>query len=517
MVQIRLEKLGFSFTEPLFSDITITISEEYRVGIVGNNGSGKSTLLKCISGDLEPTEGIIRRPKDLKFGMIEQDVPARLQDKTMYEVIAEAIPAEERDYNTWKVDVALDTFKAPTEIHQKPIKELSGGWQRLALIARTWMGEPDALLLDEPTNHLDLEKIILMEQWLNEQVQGIPILCISHDRSFLDNCTNTTLFVRPMRSTYYNHPFTRARELMDQDERAFMAQRERELKEVERLEKSAHELKQTGANFHSDSASKKSAQIRKKAEDMRSQVAETYVDIRRDIKLPNSGTHAKTLVEIKNLQINTPDGRELFHIDRLEIAQEQRIVLLGENGMGKSTLVKKIHQAFGDIENSKKDGIFITPTAKLGYIDQLLSTMPANKTVEDYIAGEFTMARQDVITKLIESGFPFHRQDKKIGVLSGGERSRLYLLVLRLMQPNFYIMDEPTNHLDISGQEQLEAEIMKNGASCVLVSHDRSFVSNLGTKFLVIHRKKLIEIGDPQIFYDHMTKGTPLPDLKHKV
>jgi ATPase subunit of ABC transporter with duplicated ATPase domains len=510
MTQIRLEKLGFSFTEPLFSDVTMTISEQHRVGVVGNNGSGKSTLLKCISGDLEPTAGIIRKPKELKYGMIEQDVPARLHDKTMYEVIAEAIPEEERDYNTWKVDVALDTFKAPEGIHRKKIKELSGGWQRLALIARTWMGEPDALLLDEPTNHLDLEKIVLMEQWLNEQVQGIPILCISHDRSFLDNCTNTTLFVRPMRSAVYNHPFTRARDLMDGDERAFMAQRERELKEVDRLEKSAHELKQTGANFHSDSASKKSA------EDMRSQVAETYLDIRRDIKLPNSGTHAKTLVEIKDLAIDAPDGRALFHIDRLVIAQGQRVVLLGENGTGKSTLVKKIHQAFGQIENSKKDGIFITPTAKLGYIDQLLSTMPAHKTVEDYIAGEFTMQRQDVIAKLIESGFPFHRQDKKIGVLSGGERSRLYLLVLRLQQPNFYIMDEPTKHLDISGQEQLEAEIMKNGASCILVSHDRSFVSNLGTKFLVIHKKRLLEIDDPQLFYDYMTKGTPLPELTHK-
>lgn len=509
-MQIRLEKLGFAFTETLYSGVTMTIAETHRVGVVGNNGAGKSTLLKCLTGELEPTEGTITKPRGAKFGVIEQDIPARLHDKTLYEVIAEAIPEEERDYNTWKVDVALDTFKAPQVIHQKKVKELSGGWQRLALIARTWMGEPDVLLLDEPTNHLDLEKILLLEQWLNEQVRGIPVLCISHDRAFLDKCTNTTLFIRPVRSVSYPKPFTQAKEQLIQDDRAYAAQREKELREVERLEKSAHELKMTGANFHSDSASKKSAQMAKRAEDLRTQVIENHVEVRRDIKLPNSGMHAKHLMEIKNVKISAPDGRELVSINRLAIAPDERIVLLGLNGTGKSTLVNKIHKAFSNIEKSKLEGISITPTAKLGYVDQLLSTLPLDLTMTDYIAGEFQMPRQSVIAKLIETGFPFDRQDQKIRKLSGGEKSRLYLLALRLLEPNFYIMDEPTNHLDIDGQEQLENEILKNGAACILVSHDRSFVSNIGTKFLVIDNGKLVEIPDPEIFYSHMTEGTPL-------
>ncbi len=511
-MQIRLEKLGFAYTEPMFSGVTMNIAENHRVGIVGNNGAGKSSLLKCITGELEPTEGAVIKPKGMRFGIIEQDIPAGLRDKTLYDVIAEAIPEEMRDYNTWKVDVALDTFKAPQAIHQKFVKELSGGWQRLALIARSWMGEPDALLLDEPTNHLDLEKIVLLEQWLNEQVRDIPVMCISHDRRFLDNCTNTTLFLRPVRSTSYPQPFSRAKESLAVDDTAAAAQREKELKEVERLEKSAHELKLTGANFHSGSALKKAKQIVGRADKLRSEVHEKQIEVRREIKLPNSGMHAKHLVELRNVKVTAPDGRELISIGKLDIAQDDRIVLLGLNGMGKSTLVHLIHKAFSNTERARGEGVLITPTAKLGYVDQHLSTLPLDITMAEYIAGEFQMGREAVITRLIAAGFSFDRQDTVIKKLSHGERSRLYLLGLRLLEPNFYIMDEPTNHLDIDGQEQLEREILLNGAACVLVSHDRSFVSNLGTRFLVISDGRLLEIDDPQVFYDYMFDGKPLFD-----
>ncbi len=511
MSQIRLENLGYAFTdEPLFSGITLTIGDNHRVGVVGNNGAGKSTLMRCITGELEPTQGRIIKPNGLKFGVIEQEIPANLQDKTLYDVIASVIAPEERNYQSWKVDIALDTFKAPEEIRSLPIRNLSGGWRRLALIARTWMTDPDALLLDEPTNHLDLEKIILLEQWLDEQVQNVPILCISHDRKFLDNCTNTTLFVRATKSAVYAYPFSRAKELLAEDDRAAATRREKELREIKRLEKSAHELRQIGVNNYSDEALKKSVLIARRAEKARAQVTEIHIEDRRDIKLTNSGTHAKRLVEFKNLKVETPDNRLLFAIESLDVVQDERLVILGVNGSGKSRFVERLHAAFADFDSAKQNGITITPSARLGYVDQHLSGLPLDKSMHDFIAEQFSLPSQRVTSRLVEAGFPFETQGKKIGVLSHGERSRLYLLALRLTEPNFYIMDEPTNHLDISGQEQLEYEILRHEAACVLVSHDRSFVSNLGTRFMVIHNHKLVEIESPDIFYRHMTDGTPM-------
>lgn len=518
MAQIRLDNVGVSYVETLFSGVSMTIAETHRVGIVGDNGCGKSTLLKCIAGVQDPSEGKITAPRGCKFGFIEQTVPEALHDKTLYDVIAEAIPHEERDYSLWKVDVALDTFKAPETMRQQAIKHLSGGWQRLALIARTWMGDPDVLLLDEPTNHLDLEKVFLLEQWLNEQVQGVPLICISHDRQFLDNCTNTTLFLRSVRSASYGYSFSRAKELLAQDDQAANAQRDKELKEVERLRKSALELRKMGANFHSASSLNKSVQIEARADNILSQVREVYVAEKRDIKLSNSGTHAKTLVALKDVEIATPDGRSLFKVSKLGIGQGERVVILGANGSGKSMMVSRIYKAFGNIEKAKGQGIAITPTAKLGYVDQQLSALPLDETVREYILQEFGQTEQRTTTLLIDAGFAFAAQDKKIGLLSFGERSRLMLLSLRLAEPNFYVMDEPTNHLDIPGQVQLESEILRHGAACILVSHDRSFVSNLGTRFLVIQDGALLEIDDPELYYRAMSDGTPIPANKaHKV
>jgi ATPase subunit of ABC transporter with duplicated ATPase domains len=518
MTQIRIENLGFSYGEPLFSGITLTIAEEHRVGVVGNNGAGKSTLLRCITGELEPTTGLVTKPKSARFGVIEQEVPSALRDKTLYDVIASAIPEEERDFNTWKVDIALDSFKAPIDIREKPIRHLSGGWQRLALIARTWVAEPDILLLDEPTNHLDLEKILLLEQWLNEQVQGVPLLCISHDRRFLDNCTNTTLFVRPGKSQAYPHPFSRARELLADDDRAATAQRDKEVKEIRRLETSAHTLRQIGKNDHSDEAALKARRMADRAKELKASMTEVPTEIRRDVKLATSDVAAKWLVRIQNLVVSAPDGRPLFTVDKMDLAQGDRVVILGMNGAGKSCFVDTIHQAFKDLGAAKEKGIQITPLANLGYVDQHLSGLPLDFTMRDYIADRFRLPPQGITSKLVETGFPYNVQEKKISQLSYGERSRLYLLGLRLAQPNFYIMDEPTNHLDIAGQEQLEAEILDHQASAILVSHDRSFVSALGTKFLVIHRGRLMPIEDPNDFYRHVADGTPLftEDAKKK-
>jgi ATPase subunit of ABC transporter with duplicated ATPase domains len=320
-----------------------------------------------------------------------------------------------------------------------------------------------------------------------------------------------------MLSASYSHPYSTARELLEQDDKAAHAQREKELKEVSRLEKSAHQLRQIGINKFSDSSLKRSAQIAKRAEAIKAQTTEVYVEGKREVRLSNSGTHAKYMMQLQNVDVSAPDGKHLFHIEKLSIGQDERLILMGVNGAGKSQFIQMLRRAFADKDTAKQEGISIGPSIQLGYIDQQLSQLPLNKGIKDFIVGQGTLPPQRVIPTLVEAGFPYENQDKKIERLSYGERSRLSLLALRLTEPNFYIMDEPTNHIDVSGQEQLEREIMSHGASCVLVSHDRSFVANLGTRFCVIHDGKLREIDSPEIFYEHMLNGTPMfPSEKGK-
>lgn len=507
MAQIRLENVSYGYVDNLVEDLTLTIAENDRIGVVGNNGIGKSTLLNCIAGTLEPNSGKVSRPRGIKFGFIEQDVPANLKDLNMFEVICAAIPEEERDFSSWKADVALDTFKAPANVKNKAIRELSGGWQRLALIARTWMTEPDVLLLDEPTNHLDLSKMMVLEAWLNEQVYGIPVVSISHDRHFLDSCTNKTLFIRGLKGQEYPASYSRAKTLLAADDKAAASHRDTELKELERLEASAHELRQIGINDRSDTARLKAKQIQRRADVMRAALTEVHVEERRDIKLSNSGTYTKRLIEIKDLTVSAPDGTKLFHIPKLDIMQNDRIVILGINGSGKSQFVKAINAAFADLELSKERGIHITPTLKLGYIDQDMTQLPHGMALNDYFEREFRLDTQRATKTLVNAGFPFDMQNTKIVSLSQGQRSRTALLALRLASPNFFIMDEPTNHLDIAGQEQLEREILEHEAACILVSHDRTFLENIGNKFFLIKNGRLIEVNSPDIFYAELLQG----------
>lgn len=514
MSQIRLQNVSFGYTSPLFEDVNITIDQKDRIGIVGNNGEGKSTLLQCIAGIITDYDGQIIRPKNFKFGFIEQGLPDDVKDLSIYDVIAAKIPEEERDFNLWKVDVALDTFKAPNSIRTRSIKELSGGWQRLALIARVAMTEPDMLLLDEPTNHLDVAKIMALEEWLNDQVYDTPIVAVSHDRGFLEACTNRTIFLRGAQTMDYKYSYEQARKLLAEDDKAAKAQREAELAELERLEKSAHDQRQVGKDNFSDAALQKAKQIQRRADQLRASLTAVYNEARRDIKLRPSDIHAKQLINIQNVDIKAPDGAQLFHIDSLSIKQGERIVILGVNGAGKSQFIQHLNRAFADKEAARTQGITITPTARLGYVDQHLTNLPKNSTLREYVQNVSPIAidNQRTTSTLVAIGFPYETQQTKIKDLSYGQRSRLNLLGLRLIEPNFYVMDEPTNHLDIAGQEALEAEIIEHGAASILVSHDRAFVKNIGTSYYQIDKGKLKKISAPDAFYKALETSSALDD-----
>jgi ATPase subunit of ABC transporter with duplicated ATPase domains len=385
-------------------------------------------------------------------------------------------------------------------MRQRTLSELSGGWQRLAMIARVWVTEPDLLLLDEPTNHLDIQRLTLLEDWINHATNGVAMLIASHDRQFLDNCTNRTLFLRPEDSRLYTHPFSRARGLLTADDSARETKLARDGKEAERLRRNAGRLRNVGVNSGSDLLLKKSKQLAGRAEAIEQTLRPVWKARAGEIRLANRGTHAKVLLALDNVAVATPNGQKLFHTGVLKIFQHDRIVMTGANGVGKSQFVRLLHRA--TLQAEAIPGVSVSPTVVVGYLDQQMSQLPSEPTLLDFITAEFRLGDQRSLALLAGSGFDIDTQRRPIANLSPGQKARLGLLALRLAEPNFYLMDEPTNHVDIVGQERLESEILAHAATCVLVSHDRFFVRAIGTRFLHIEGNRIHETEAPSAVAD---------------
>ena len=500
MTLINLRNFGITLGMPLISNLNFTVTAGDRIGIVAANGRGKSTLLNCIAGRLEPTVGDITRSRGLTVGYVEQNVPADLANVPFYDAVLRALPAEQAESEGWRVDVTLDSLDVPDVLRQRALSELSGGWQRLAMLARVWATEPDVLLLDEPTNHLDLAKIALLEDWLNALPRDVPVLIASHDRAFLDAVTNRTLFLRQEQSQTYALAYGRARAALDEtdasDERRF----QKDMKVAQQLRKQAAKLNNLGINSGSDLLTVKTKQLKARAERLEEAARPGYLERSAGaIKLANRGTQAKILVTLDDASVETPDGTLLFKTGRNWICQGDRVVLLGPNGAGKTRLVEMIRRAIAD--QATLGAVKATPSLVLGYSDQALSNLGQGDTPLGVITRLFELGEQRARTLLAGAGMGIDMQGRAIGRLSGGQKARLAMLVLRLTNPNFYLLDEPTNHLDIDGQEALEGELMAQEASCLLVSHDRSFVRNIGNRFWLIDRKRLVEVEGPEAFF----------------
>jgi ATPase subunit of ABC transporter with duplicated ATPase domains len=496
MPSISLRDVGVLTPHPLFQNLTMTIGDTDRIGLIAGNGGGKTTLLRCLAGLADPTTGDLVRSRGMRVGYVEQDVPANLMNLPLAEAIRRALPPAERDSNEWRVHVVLDEFGAPADLHERPLHALSGGWQRLALVARAWVTEPDALLLDEPTNHLDLAKIQMLERWI--VACRAPMVVASHDRDFLDACTNRTLFLRPGTSRIYTHPYSRARHLLDEDDTAQETRLAKETREVDRLRRNANELKNVGINSGSDLLLKKSKQLRERATALEQTFPSVHAERSGDIRLANRGTHAKVMLALAGVDVRAPDARLLFHIAKLDVFQQDRLVLLGRNGVGKSQFMQLLRRA---LTGDDMPGLRASPTIVTGYVDQLMSHLPDDATPHGFINDRFRPGDRRAVSLLAGAGFTVDMQRRPIARLSLGQKARLGLLALRLTEPNFYLMDEPTNHVDIAGQERLEAEILAHEATCVIVSHDRAFVQAIATRYLVIEGGKIVEIDAPDAFY----------------
>lgn len=497
MTILNINALGVILGNPLFDDLNLTISKGDRVGLVAANGRGKTTLLECLAGIGEPTTGNITRARGLRTGYVPQNVPQDAYGHTLYDWVLAALAPERAEYESWRVDVVLDDLSVPYEMQHKPLSALSGGWQRIAMLAAAWITEPDILLLDEPTNHLDLHRIGLLQGWLAGLPRDVPVVITSHDRAFLDATTNRTLFLRAERSRVFQLAFSAARAALDEADAADERRFANDVNKAQQLRKQAAKLKNIGINSGSDLLITKTKQLNERAAQIEAAAKPSYQDRSAgDITLTNSGSHAKALVTLDDIAVEAPDGRLLYKTGQKWILPGDRIVLLGANGTGKTQLVKLIQNAIEGRDSVVKCAPSIVPACS----DQHLSQLSDDDTPMTAIAGQFDIGDQRARGVLAGAGVAIQMQDTKIGALSGGQKARLAMLVLRLKNPNFYLLDEPTNHLDIQGQEALENELIAHDASCLLVSHDRSFLRNVGNRIWWIKGKTLVEVDSPEPF-----------------
>jgi ATPase subunit of ABC transporter with duplicated ATPase domains len=213
---------------------------------------------------------------------------------------------------------------------------------------------------------------------------------------------------------------------------------------------------------------------------------------------------AKVALRVEGLAVRTPDERALFNIERLAVRAGDRIALLGANGTGKSTLLSALAREFAakDAHYDGKAQVRFNPGARLAVFDQAMADLPLDDSLIEYLTEVDGVGEREAIQALIKAGFPHRRMEQPIALLSHGERARLKFLRLKAERPNLYLLDEPTNHLDIEGQEDLENQLDEADVSCVFVSHDRYFTRTAATRFLEIRRGKLVEVDDPDDFFD---------------
>ena len=502
MSLITLKDLSLARSAPLFAGLDLAIAKGDRLGLVAANGRGKSSLLRILAGTEEASGGTLTRSRGLVTAFAPQDPPERLLGLSLYDAVLDALDAEAAETESWRVDVLLDDLMVEESLRGRAVGSLSGGWQRTMLLARAAVIEPDLLLLDEPTN--DLERIGLLERFLAALPRDCAVVAASHDRAFLDDVSTRTLFLRPAESADFTLPYSRALQALEERDAARGRQFENEMRKVRALRQQAAKLKNIGINSGSDLLVVKTKQLSERADKLEEQAKPGHKERSAGtIRLASSGTHAKALVSIKETAIATPDGRLLFRTGPLWIEKGDRIALLGANGSGKTRFVARLQAALDGSDPEIRGAA----TLKAGYSDQGLSQLDAWRTPWDAVKHSSDLGDQTARTVLAGAGISSEAQTAPTARLSGGQRARLAMLLLRLIEPNFYLLDEPTNHLDIEGQDMLESELIKQETACLLVSHDRAFVRAVATRIWVITGRKLVEVDDPDPVFDRLMAG----------
>ena len=493
----------------IFSNISFSVPDNARIGLVGPNGAGKTTLLKIMTGQQEPTSGQFTINKGLKVGYIAQENGLD-EDKTiwdemltvfndlieknkkitkMQEQIADhpededllkrydqlAYDFEQEGGFTYQAEIKsiLNGFNFKENTWNKVIGTLSGGEKTRLAFVKLLLQKPPVLLLDEPTNYLDLDTLDWLEAFL-KNYQG-AIITVSHDQYFLDHLANQIFELNFGKLTTFKgnySQYVKERELMDsQQEAAYEKQQEKIKKEEEFIQKNLVRASTT-----------KRAQSRRKVLDKMECIKPPKHKQKVRINFTSERPSGKEVLIAKDLTIGYPDKVMVSDID-FQVNKNDRVAIIGPNGIGKSTLLKTIMKKLEPKGGSIKYGASLD----IGYYDQELQSLDPSKTVLDTIWDRHkTMPEKDVRSILASFLFTAEDIDKTVGQLSGGQKARLTLTVLSLEKDNFLLMDEPTNHLDIEAKEVLEEALDNYDGTLLFVSHDRYFINELANKIISV-------------------------------
>ncbi len=522
-----VNNVSVQFTgEMLFDDVTFIINRRDRIGLVGKNGAGKTTLMRIITGDFNPETGAVSRPSGSKVGYLPQEI--HFQSKTT--VLAEAMQAfsesqalekeiklltaeitQRTDYDSDDYQLRTQRLAEASERYEllggttqearaekvllglgfdrdnlaRPLSTFSGGWQMRVELAKLLLQLPELLLLDEPTNHLDIESI----QWLEGFLASYPgaVMLVSHDRAFLDNITNRTIEISlgkayDYKACYSDYELLR-QERMEREMSAFTNQ-QREIAQIERFI----------TRFRAKATKAKQVQSKvKMLEKMEKVEVEEMDKSAIHFRFPEAPPSGKVSLEADNICKSYGDNEVLRDISFL-LARGERIAFVGRNGEGKTTLARIIT---GELEH--QGNVKLGHQVKIGYFAQNQSEyLDPDKTVFETLDEAATGDARKQVRNIL-GGFLFSGDDidKKVKVLSGGEKTRLAIAKMLLDPVNLLVMDEPTNHLDMRSKDILKNALLQFGGTVIVVSHDRDFLQGLTEKVFEFRNKGIREfIGD---------------------
>ncbi|MBF0805404.1 MULTISPECIES: ABC-F family ATP-binding cassette domain-containing protein [unclassified Streptococcus] len=511
MIIMQASKVERSFAgDVLFQNITFQIGDRDRIALVGRNGAGKSTLLKILVGVEEATSGEISRKKDLSLSYLSQSSSLdsnlsiydemlkvfdnlRQDDQTLRELEAEMGQVTGAELASLmsrydqlsesfrqaggfqyeaKIRSILNGFQFDEGMWSMPISDLSGGQKTRLALAKMLLEEPQLLVLDEPTNHLDIETIAWLENYLTNY-QG-ALLIVSHDRYFLDKVANITWDLRPNSLDRYVGNYTK---FVQEKAQRLETQR----KEYEKQQKEIAALEDFVAkNLVRASTTKRAQSRRKKLEKMDRLEKPGGQEKAATIAFPIERPSGNVVLTVEEAAIGY-EGQVLSQPISLDLRKYTAIAVVGPNGVGKTTFLKSLKGDLPFIQGQARLGTNVD----FGYYDQNQETLSARNTVLDELWNDFPQSPELEIRNRLGS-FLFSGDDvqKTIGMLSGGERSRLLLAKLSMEKNNFLVLDEPTNHLDIESKEALEQALIDFEGTLLFVSHDRYFINRIADQVL---------------------------------